>query len=226
MRRAFGRSKRQPPLLQQALAYVGGKSARRYLPFILPYKQEDIEAELRANAVHIASEDKAPTLTSTAAGVSRVGGRGAELGYYIVYCMQGSMIGRADKNGPQGDGINQDVSFTLNTIDRHAVVYMSVHADGGFSSYTEGVCGTLAASGGEMGGGSNTLVSEVSLSPKVKYQVRRLTPRECERLQGFPDNWTRSDKYYNVIADTERYKALGNSLAIPCVRFVLGNIVK
>ena len=37
------------------------------------------------------------------------------------FCIQGSMIGRKDENGPQGDGINQDVSFTLNTIDRHAV---------------------------------------------------------------------------------------------------------
>ena len=39
------------------------------------------------------------------------------------YAIQGSMIGRADKNGPQGDGVNMDVSFTLNTIDRHAVAY-------------------------------------------------------------------------------------------------------
>ena len=35
------------------------------------------------------------------------------------YCLQGSMIGRKDENGPQGDGINEDVAFTLNTIDRH-----------------------------------------------------------------------------------------------------------
>ena len=39
------------------------------------------------------------------------------------YALQGSMIGRANKNGPQGDGINEDVSFTLNTCDKHAVVY-------------------------------------------------------------------------------------------------------
>ena len=44
------------------------------------------------------------------------------LGNHAV-CIQGSMIGRADKNGPQGDGINEEVSFTLNTIDRHAVAY-------------------------------------------------------------------------------------------------------
>nr|DAQ03014.1 MAG TPA: Cytosine specific methyltransferase [Caudoviricetes sp.] len=43
-----------------------------------------------------------------------------------AYALQGSMIGRKDENGPQGDGINKDVSFTLNTIDRHAVYAMNV----------------------------------------------------------------------------------------------------
>lgn len=40
-----------------------------------------------------------------------------------VYCLQGSMLGRADKNGPKGDGVKENESFTLNTIDRHAVAY-------------------------------------------------------------------------------------------------------
>lgn len=42
-----------------------------------------------------------------------------------TFVLQGSMIGREDKNGPQGDGINEDVSFTLNTVDRHAVYSMT-----------------------------------------------------------------------------------------------------
>ena len=42
-----------------------------------------------------------------------------------TYVLQGSMIGREDKNGPQGDGINEDISFTLNTVDRHAVYAMT-----------------------------------------------------------------------------------------------------
>lgn len=48
------------------------------------------------------------------------------------YVLQGSMIGRQDKNGPQGDGINEDVSFTLNTTDRHAVAYSigGYHSEG------------------------------------------------------------------------------------------------
>ena len=43
-----------------------------------------------------------------------------------TYCLQGSMIGRQDKNGPQGDGVNENISFTLNTTDRHAVAYSRV----------------------------------------------------------------------------------------------------
>ena len=50
--------------------------------------------------------------------------------------------------------------------------------------------------------------------------IRRLTPLECERLQGFPDGWT------NIpgASDSARYKALGNSVAIPCVEYVMRGI--
>jgi DNA (cytosine-5)-methyltransferase 1 len=56
------------------------------------------------------------------------------------------------------------------------------------------------------------------------YIVRRLTPTECERLQGFPDGWTRLGAAGEEMSDTRRYQMLGNSVAIPCVAFVLGNI--
>lgn len=79
-------------------------------------------------------------------------------------CIQGSMIGRADANGPQGSGLNKGVSFTLNTIDRHAVAYTF---DTGESRANE-----LAVQG---------------VPPH--YIVRRLMPIECGRLQGFPDGW-------------------------------------
>jgi len=54
----------------------------------------------------------------------------------------------------------------------------------------------------------------------IDYAIRRLTPLECERLQGFPDGWTDIEG----AVDTARYKALGNSVAIPCVEFVIGRI--
>ena len=50
--------------------------------------------------------------------------------------------------------------------------------------------------------------------------VRRLTPRECERLQGFPDDYTLVTHRNKLAADGPRYKALGNSMAVPCMRWI------
>ena len=61
------------------------------------------------------------------------------------------------------------------------------------------------------------LVLQGTGRPKL---IRRLTPLECERLQGFPDNWTAIPN----ASDSSRYKALGNSVAIPCVDYVLHGI--
>lgn len=55
------------------------------------------------------------------------------------------------------------------------------------------------------------------------YVVRRLTPRECERLQGFPDDWTKipyRGKAAEECPDTPRYKAIGNSMAVPVMRWI------
>lgn len=54
--------------------------------------------------------------------------------------------------------------------------------------------------------------------------VRRLTPRECERLQGFPDDYTLIEYRGKPAADGPRYKALGNSMAVPVVRWILSRI--
>ena len=56
------------------------------------------------------------------------------------------------------------------------------------------------------------------------HTVRRLTPTECERLQGFPDGWTAYGADKKPISDSARYKGLGNSLALPCVIFILCRI--
>ena len=132
-------------------------------------------------------------------------------GGVAVVAVQGSMIGRADENGPQGSGISEDVSFTLNATDRHAVAF----SQDSYTKYSENdKCGALRAAGGMYGGGSETLVYSTSKNsyhteaeenlantlvasdykdpPTVnspEYIVRRLTPTECARLQGFPDWW-------------------------------------
>ena len=78
----------------------------------IPEKLEPITVDFGRTADRITIN---PKVSVTLQGEG--GGCGAKTG---LYCIQGSMIGRADKNGPQGDGINEDVSFTLNTTDRHA----------------------------------------------------------------------------------------------------------
>lgn len=76
---------------------------------------------------------------------------------------------------------------------------------------SEGVSFTLAT------GNDQTLVRP------DRYIVRRLTPRECERLQGFPDDWTLipyRGKPAEECPDTPRYKAMGNSMAVPVMRWI------
>lgn len=101
-----------------------------------------------------------------------------------AYALQGSMIGREEKNGPQGDGVNEDVSFTLNTCDKHAVAQPTYAATvGGFMSASEEKAQTLMARDYK----DPQIINAPGEEPM--YIVRRLTPIECARLQGFPDWW-------------------------------------
>jgi len=96
------------------------------------------------------------------------------------------------------------------------------HSHGGFR---EG-CGTLRANGGNYGGGSeNLIIIFQKVAFYVRYALRKLTPLECERLQGFPDYWTKYNATGGKIADTPRYTALGNSLAVPCAERVFRGIM-
>lgn len=82
-----------------------------------------------------------------------------------------------------------------------------------------GICPTLSASMG-MGGGYIPMVTNKA-EKTTRWIVRRLTPTECERLQGYPDGWTDIGEWVDSKgrphkdADTPRYKALGNSIALP-----------
>jgi DNA (cytosine-5)-methyltransferase 1 len=145
--------------------------------------------------IHVA--DKAPTLTSSAAGISRVGNDttadsqyiaqafhatqdpisgkkspclGATSKIGVAYALQGSGVTSRTGNG---SGINEEKCFTLNQIDVHGV--------------------------------------------SRNMRVRRLTPIECERLQGFPDGYT---DVRETCPDGPRYKALGNSMAVPVMRWI------
>ena len=131
----------------------------------------------REDARYTGPCDASPTITSHLG----TGGLNAPL-----VCLQGSMINRAEKNGPRGSGIDEDVSFTLNTADRHAVcvptspddLYLmskSYH----FTHATPDQVDVLVA-------------TDYKCPPVVNadWRVRMITPLECARLQGFPDWWT------------------------------------
>ena len=157
-----------------------------------------------------------------------------------VIAVQGSMIGRSEKNGPQGSGLS-GVCFTLNTVDRHAVCVGNgqlnqsqlqitagtlncmhdqqciMFSKTSFAKYEEVDNTTsLRASGGDIGGGSENLCCQSF--------VRRLTPTECERLQGLPDGYTFIED--KSCSDSARYKALGNGMAKPCSDYVLRRLAE
>lgn len=159
-----------------------------------------------------------------------------------VFCITGNAIDRQPQNGGNGIGYQTDVAYTLTATDHHAV-FSRQRVDvfkGGEVVSTQSarqhkdatdlvmdvagldcrnarengdLCGTLQK--GTSGSSLN------SIHPIRRGQlIRRLTPLECERLQGFPDGWTDIPG----ASDSARYKALGNSVAIPCVDYVLQGI--
>lgn len=111
-----------------------------------------------------------------------------------------------------GDHENRITDYTAIAVERKTFNEQS------FSRYKESdKCSTLKAKAGNIGNGSECLIAEKT----IRWIVRRLTPVECERLQGFPDNytnigdWTDSKGKKHKYADSPRYKALGNSIALP-----------
>ena len=128
-----------------------------------------------------------------------------------VICIAGNAIDRLPQNGGNGFGWQRDISYTLTTSDRHGV-YARQRVD----EFKDGeVFSTQSA---RQHKDATDLICQQAES--YAYLIRRLTPLECERLQGFPDGWTDIPG----ASDSARYKALGNSLAIPCVEFIMSRI--
>lgn len=125
----------------------------------------------------------------------------------------------------------------------------SAFIESSFGTYRESdVGGTVKRTGGALSGGSETLlVSKIGATLSTGFgghgvdsdqicngncvinfpRVRKLTPVECERLQGFPDNYTRipwRNKPAEQCPDTPRYMAIGNSMAVPVMRWIGGRV--
>ena len=151
-----------------------------------------------------------------------------------VFCITGNAIDRKPLNGGNGIGYQEGIAYTLTATDHHAVFSRQrvdvfkddevvstqsarQHKDATDLVYQETV-GALTSS--DRKGPNSQYVSQDKCVVAPQQLIRRLTPLECERLQGFPDGWTDIPG----ASDSARYKALGNSVAIPCVDYVLQGI--
>ena len=159
----------------------------------------------RDDVIRPVKDGKIPTLTA------RMGTGGHNVPIVNAYCIAGNTIDRKIENGGNGKGVLAETAYTLNTIDRHAVA--EIYGAKSYSEYERGKVAALRASGRNYGGGSENLALSYSI-------VRRLTPTECERLQGLDDGYTDGG------SDTTRYKALGNGMAQPCADYVIRRIAE
>jgi DNA (cytosine-5)-methyltransferase 1 len=137
-----------------------------------------------------------------------------------IFGIPGNWIGRAPQNGGNAVEPMLNVSPCQTATDRHAVAYATTVLAFAQNSRDEvrliggdgQISGALAAQPG--------MKQTTYISFTDTLAVRRLTPTECERLQGFPDGHTAVPHRGKPAADGPRYKALGNSMAVPCMRFI------
>ena len=177
-----------------------------------------------------------PTLTNR----SGTGGNNLPLALQVQepVCISGNAIDRQPQNGGNGLCCQEGIAYTLTATDHHAVYSrqrVDVFKDNEVTSTestrqhkdaTDLICqpayqetvGALTSS--DRKGPNSQYVGQDKLVVGGPLLIRRLTPLECERLQGFPDFWTDLPG----ASDSSRYKALGNSVAIPCVEYIMRGI--
>lgn len=152
------------------------------------------------------------TLCASGAGMSRPAGMASETD--LVVAIQHSIIGRNDNAGPAGPGYREDNKMF--TLDSRGAAHAVATVDCRNMNENHELSGTLQSK--STGGYSLNYQNPV----RIGYAVRRLTPLECERLQGLPDGYTDIPG----AKDTPRYKAIGNGLAQPCPDWILARLKK
>jgi site-specific DNA-cytosine methylase len=150
---------------------------------------------------------------------------------------------RAQTNEDYESWIEGVVTPTLNAMDNNGEAYATVLVIDGtrvndVRVYEDGIVPTVISRYGTGGGNvpmvfptltaannpsrspqSTEVTAQVEIMNQATGVVRRLTPVECERLQGFPDNWTDGQ------ADSNRYKQMGNAVAVPVVEWIISRMV-
>lgn len=163
----------------------------------------------------------------------------------LACVVSGNMVDR--ETACNGCGWCFDTTFTLNTVDRHAVAFdarnnrvteesgtLQAKGGGGYSlNFINPVCYALQSFGEYVNTGVTCAqmerqykyITDIVVQKERKYIVRRLTPVECARLQGFPDCWgiIQNKKLHS---DSAEYRMWGNGVALPCVSYVLRGIAK
>jgi DNA (cytosine-5)-methyltransferase 1 len=196
-------------------------------PLFIPEFYESHGQDSRYNEVNVC-----PTISASFG----MGGGHIPLTHNVPIAIAENIIGRQPENGGNGEGWAKDTMYTLNATGVHGVAVDTYNG----SIQGDVACTLTSASGISNASGPKAMVAQsfnVNARPdEMKFEnelsgtltssqrsgfikemsVRRLTPKECERLQGF------SDEYTNIpgAADTGRYKALGNSMAVPVMRWI------
>jgi site-specific DNA-cytosine methylase len=203
--------------------------------------QDGREIEKRQNGLGVARQGD-PAYTVDTTGAQSVA---------QPIAIQGTIIGRGENAGPQGVGATEGgPMFTLTKTDIHGVAQplafdgynqtlsetsQTIRADKSDGDHVGMVVQpvepsiispTVTTCKGSRGGCSSEAIDEITAVHNAQpptMAVRRLTPVECERLQGFPDNWSRipwKGKPEEDCPDGPRYKACGNSMAVPVMRWI------
>ena len=132
-----------------------------------------------------------------------------------VICITGNAIDRQPQNGGNGIGWQRNIAYTLTATDRHSV-FSRQRVD---QFKEDDIASTESAR--QYKDATDIVCRPVSeWSDAFCHLLRRLVPLECERLQGYPDGWTDVPG----ASDSARYKALGNSVAIPCVEYLMERV--
>ena len=128
-----------------------------------------------------------------------------------VYCIVGNIIDRQPENGGNGCGYQENLAYTITTCDRLAV-YARQRVD---EFRNDDIASTQSARQAKD-------ATDLVMEPDRQYArlIRRLTPGECELLQGFLPGWTDIPS----ASDSARYRALGNSVPVPCVEFIMKSL--
>ena len=132
-----------------------------------------------------------------------------------VICIAGNAIDRQPQNGGNGFGWQRNISYTLTTSDRH-----SVYARQRVDQFRDDEIASTESARQHKDATDLVCQPPSTWDTDCRNLIRRLTPLECERLQGYPDGWTDVPG----ASDSARYKALGNSVAIPCVEYLMQRV--